>query len=44
VLGGDVDAAEFGAAVGRERPSMLAGEELAGAVRRDDAETTEGGW
>ena len=36
VLGGDIDAAEFGAAVGRERPSTLVGEERAGALRRDD--------
>jgi hypothetical protein len=42
VLGGDVDAAEFGAAIGRVCLSTLVDEERAGAVRRDDAETTEG--
>jgi hypothetical protein len=42
VLGGDVHLAEFGAAIGGEGLSTLAGEERAGAVRRDDAETAEG--
>ena len=41
VLGGDVDAAEFGVAVGRECLSTLVDEERAGAVRRDDTETAK---